>query len=80
MFEYDDTITETAYSIFLNFYKATNQNLILTPEDTHQLINTISIEYDMSSIRVEKDISIIINKLVKRMPYNYIYQSSHCIH
>ncbi len=80
MFDYNTTVEDTAYSIFLNFYKATKDNLLLTAEDTHNLIDLISLDYDMDALKVEKDVSLKIKKIVLRIPQSYLYQESHRIH
>jgi len=80
MFDYNTTVEDTAYSIFLNFYKATKENLLLTADDTHHLIDLISADYDIDAIKVEKDVSLKIKKMVQRIPQTYLYQESHRIH
>lgn len=80
MFDYTSTIEDTAYSIFLNFYKATKENLLLTTEDTHHLIDVISLDYNTDALKVEKDVSIKIKNMVQRIPTTYLHEESHRIH
>jgi len=69
---YKDAVTETAYSIFLNFYKATEQNLVLNENDTNNMISTISKEYNKELPIVEKDITLQMKKFISNIPNLYL--------
>jgi len=72
--DYSTAVKDTAYSIFLNFYKATPETIILTEEDTSDLMVIMSVDYDTKLQTVEKDISSIMRGLVSTIPQEYLKQ------
>ena len=80
MFKYEEAINDIASTIFLNFYKATEENLILQTEDTDDLILVMSDQYKKDLNEVEQDISKSIKVLVAKMPKYYLLSTSTTIH
>ena len=72
--EYNEAVKDTAYSIFLNFYKATPNTMILTEDDTSDLMAIMSVDYDTKLQTVEKDVSAIMRNLVSTIPQQYLKQ------
>lgn len=74
MFSYTEAINDTTNTIFLNFYKSNIDNRLLSPNDTNDLMDIISVDYDKSISIIEKDLSVAMKKLVNKMPHYYINQ------
>jgi len=72
--DYSVAVKDTAYSIFLNFYKATPDTIILTEEDTSDLMAIMSVDYDTKLQTVERDISSVMRSLVSTIPQEYLKQ------
>lgn len=72
MFDYGEAIADTGCAIFINFYKVTPENRILTPKDTNDLIEMISYDYDVDIVKIERDLLIFMKKLSARIPQEYI--------
>lgn len=75
-FDYEKTIEDTAYTIFLNFYKAKETELILSTDDVKDLIYILSLDYDISASTVEFDISSKIKNMIKKIPVLYLHLES----
>ena len=74
MNDYETAVNSTAYEFFLNFYKATPDTMLLTEDDATELMVIMSVDYDTKLQTVEKDVSIILRKLVATMPQQYLKQ------
>ena len=72
--DYNTAVKDTAYSIFLNFYKATPDTMLLTEDDTSDLMAIMSVDYGTKLQTVEKDVSMIMRSLVATMPQQYLKQ------
>ena len=72
--DYNEAVKDTAYSIFLNFYKATPNTMILTEDDTSDLMAIMSVDYDTKLQTVENDVSAIMRSLVSTIPQQYLKQ------
>ena len=70
--DYKFAVYDTANSIFLNFYKATPSTVILTEEDTSDLIAIMADDYGKDLHRVESDVSLTMRKLVYSIPHNLL--------
>lgn len=66
--EYNDAVVNTAYSIFLNFYKATPDSMLLTEKDATELMLIMSSDYNRDVITIEKDISNVMKQLITKIP------------
>jgi len=74
LIDYNTAVKDTAYSIFLNFYKATPDTMLLTEDDTSDLMAIMSVDYGTQLQTVEKDVSMIMRNLVSTMPQHYLKQ------
>ena len=80
MFDYNITIVDTAYAIFLNFYKSNKDTQLLTPEDAKDLISVIGADFNVDPLKVEKDISSTITNMTSRIPVPYLITTNPTLH
>ena len=74
MNDYTTAVNSTAHEIFLNFYKATPDTMVLTEDDTSDLIAIMAVDYDTKYQTVEKDVSSVMRNLVATIPQHYLKQ------
>lgn len=80
MNDYETAVTSTAHTIFLNFYKATPDTMLLTEDDTSDLMAIMSVDYDTQLQTVEKDVSRVMRNLVATIPQQYLNKSPRIYH
>lgn len=78
MTEYFNTINNIASIIFLNYYNATQHDLILSEDCTDDLIIGISDNFNIELPIVEIDISNSISDIISKIPEHMLqYNTVH---
>jgi len=72
MNDYETAVNSTAHEIFLNFYKATPDTMLLTEDDATELMVKMSEDFDTQLTTVEKDVSIVMRNFLATMPQQYL--------